>query len=72
MKNCVRSPSQRQLLRPAAREELNWLGYIWCPPRQLPPIVWSAGIPSLMQHVLDQASPSGRGPKRGKNDAPAD
>ena len=58
--------------RLAAREELNRLGYIWCPPGQLPPIVWSAGIPSLMQHVLDQASPSGRGPKRGKSDAPAD
>ena len=37
------------------REELNRLGYIWCPPGQLPPVVWSAGIPSLMQYVLDQA-----------------
>ena len=42
--------------RLAAREELNRLGYIWCPPAQLPPVVWSAGIPSLMQYVLDQAA----------------
>ena len=42
--------------RLAAREELNRLGYIWCPPGQLPPVVWSAGIPSLMQYVLDQAA----------------
>ena len=56
--------------RLAAREELERLGYIWCPPGQLPPVVWSAGIPSLMQHVLDQAAPPvpRRGP--GKNDAP--
>ena len=38
--------------RLAAREELNRLGYIWCPPGQL----WSAGIPSLMQYVLDRAT----------------
>ena len=37
------------------REELNRLGYIWCPPGQLPPVVWTAGIPSLMQYVRDQA-----------------
>ena len=42
--------------RLAARGELNRLGYIWCPPGQLPPIVWSAGIPSLMQYVLDRAA----------------
>ena len=42
--------------RLAAREELNRLGYIWCPPGQLPPVVWSAGIPSLTQYVLDQAA----------------
>ena len=41
--------------RLAAREALNQLGYIWCPPGQLPPVVWSAGIPSLMQYVQDQA-----------------
>ena len=40
--------------RLAAREELNRLGYIWCPPGQLPPVVWGAGIPSLMQYVRDQ------------------
>ena len=44
--------------RLAAREELNRLGYIWCPPGQLPPVVWNAGIPSLMQYVLDQAAPA--------------
>ena len=41
--------------RLAAREELHRLGYIWSPPGQLPPVVWTAGIPSLMAHVLDQA-----------------
>ena len=41
--------------RLAAREALNRLGYVWCPPGQLPPITWSAGIPSLMTHVLDHA-----------------
>ena len=44
--------------RLTAREDLNRLGYIWCPPGQLPPVVWSAGIPSLMQYMLDQAAPS--------------
>ena len=42
--------------RLAAREELNRLGYIWCPPGQLPPLVWSAGIPSLMPYVRDRAT----------------
>ena len=42
----------------AAREGLNRLGYIWCPPGQLPPVVWHPGIPSLMQYVLAQAAPS--------------
>ena len=41
--------------RLAAREELNRLGYIWSPPGQLPPVVWVAGIPSLMTHVLDHS-----------------
>ena len=41
--------------RLAAREALNRLGYVWCPPGQLPPVTWSAGIPSLMAHVLDHA-----------------
>ena len=43
--------------RLAAREALNRLGYIWSPPGQLPPVVWIAGIPSLMTHVLDRAPP---------------
>ena len=37
------------------REKLSDLGYIWCPPGQKPPVVWSPGIPSLMQHVLKRA-----------------
>ena len=40
--------------RLAAREALNQLGYIWCPPGQVPPITWRAGIPSLMTHVRHQ------------------
>ena len=39
--------------RLAAREELNLLGYLWSPPGQLAPVVWVAGIPSLMTYVLD-------------------
>lgn len=42
--------------RIAAREALNRLGYLWCPPSQTPPIVWTAGIPSLMAYVLERAS----------------
>ena len=45
--------------RLVAREALDRLGYIWCPPEQLPPIVWSAGIPSLMQYVLDRGATAG-------------
>ena len=45
--------------RLAAREALHRLGYIWRPPGQLPPVVWTAGIPSLMTHVLDHAAPLG-------------
>ena len=47
----VEEPSDRV----ATREALNRLGYIWCPPGQQPPIVWSPGIPSLMAYVLDRA-----------------
>ena len=43
--------------RLAAREELNRLGYLWSPPGQLPPVVWVAGIPSLMTHVRHHAPP---------------
>ena len=46
--------------RLAAREALHRLGYIWSPPGQLPPVVWIAGIPSLMTHVLDHATGSHR------------
>ena len=42
--------------RLAAREDLNRLGFIWCPPGQLPPIGWSAGIPSLVRYVVDRAT----------------
>ena len=43
-------------------ESLHRLGYIWCPPGQGAPMAWSAGIPSLMRYVLDQA---GDGPAGG-------
>ena len=43
--------------RLALREGLNRLGYIWCPPGQLPPMTWRAGIPSLTTYVVDQAGP---------------
>ena len=39
-----------------ARDKLSELGYIWRPPGQKRPVVWSPGIPSLMQHVLEQAT----------------
>ena len=42
--------------RIATREALNRLGYIWCPPGQTPPIVWSPGIPSLMTYVLERVA----------------
>ncbi len=38
-----------------AREALHRLGYIWRVPGQLPPVAWTAGIPSLMGHVLAHA-----------------
>ena len=40
--------------RLAAREELNRLGFIWCPPGQLPPEAWRVGIPSLVRYVVDR------------------
>ena len=40
----------------AALAELNRLGFVWCPPGQTPPAAWSAGIPSLMTYVLEQAA----------------
>ena len=42
--------------RLAARDALERLGYVWCPPGQLPPVLWGAGIPSLMQYVREQAA----------------
>lgn len=38
------------------REALHRLGYIWRAPGQLPPVTWTAGIPSLMAHVLTHAN----------------
>ena len=40
----------------AALATLNRLGFVWCPPGQTPPAAWSAGIPSLMTYVLEQAA----------------
>ena len=42
----------------AACEGLNRLSYIWCPPNQLPPVLWSVGIPSLTTYVLEHAPKS--------------
>ena len=47
-----------------AREALNRLGYIWRPPGQLPPVAWSAGIPSLMTHVQAHAESASDGKVR--------
>ena len=43
--------------RVAMLDGLNRLGYIWCPPRQEPPVAWAAGIPSLTNYILQSASP---------------
>ena len=37
----------------AACAGLSRLSYMWRPPNQLPPVVWSAGIPSLTTYVLE-------------------
>ena len=42
----------------AACEGLSRLSYAWCPPSQLPPVVWSAGIPSLTTYVLEHVPDS--------------
>ena len=42
-----------------ALQALNRLGYVWRPPGQMPPIAWSAGIPSLMAFVLEAGSKLG-------------
>ena len=39
--------------------QLSRLGYVWCPPGQVPPIAWSAGIPSLTTYVLAQRPEAG-------------
>ena len=39
---------------------LQRLGFVWRPPGQAPPARYEPGIPSLMDHVLDHASPSRR------------
>ena len=57
--------------RRAAREALNRLGFVWRPPGQLPPVAWSPGVPSLMQHVLDQTAAAARGRDHAENGAPA-
>ncbi len=42
----------------AACEGLNRLSYMWLPPNQLPPVLWSVGIPSLTAYVLEHAPES--------------
>ena len=49
-----------------AREGLHDLGYIWRPPGQLPPVVWQAGIPSLVTHVLAHTATCSAGRQAGK------
>ena len=39
----------------ATLANLNRLGYVWCPPGQVPPVAWSAGIPALMTYILEHA-----------------
>ncbi len=47
----------------AALDELQRLGFVWCPPGQPSPVQYEPGIPSLMAHVLDCASsPPGSAP----------
>ena len=43
-----------------ALADLQRLGFVWRPPGQPPPARYEPGIPSLMEHVLDHASPSPR------------
>ena len=43
-----------------ALADLQRLGFVWRPPGQAPPARYEPGIPSLMDHVLDHASPSPR------------
>ena len=41
----------------SALDVLQRLGFVWRPPAQLPPVLYEAGIPSLMAYVLDHAAP---------------
>ena len=54
-----REPGQTVLNRCLAEHRP---GYVRCPPARLPPpvtwVIWSAGIPSPMTHVLDHVRPS--------------
>ena len=45
----------------AALDALQRLGFVWRPPGQLPPVHYEPGIPSLMEHVFDHASPAPAG-----------
>ena len=42
----------------AASEGLNRLSYMWRPPGQLRPVLWSVGIPSLTTYVLEHTPES--------------
>ena len=43
-----------------ALADLQRLDFVWRPPGQLPPVRYTPGIPSLMDHVLNHVSPSSR------------
>lgn len=47
----------------AALANLQRLDFVWRPPGQLPPVRYTPGIPSLMDHVLNHVSPSQRSGK---------
>ena len=42
--------------RVAALAGLCRVGYVWCPPGQVPPVCWRAGIPSLTGYILENAA----------------
>ena len=44
----------------AVCDGLSRLSYMWYPPNQLPPVVWSAGIPSLTTYVLERVPASAK------------
>ena len=47
---------EEEAVRLRSLRGLTRLGYVWHPPGQVPPIVWSAGIPSLTTFVLEAGS----------------